>query len=413
MQNGDAAEQKWFDDFARASENSETLDRLVAAVNDRIVEGVPELRDPTLRPELEASTRSHWKGFLTVMNRHTIDVQPAPPIHDFALTLARRGFELPVLLSAYRIGQRATWDFITDLLRTDVTDPDLRSSVLLRFWSHATQWIDTVIESLIPVFTDEREQRQRGRLARRTEIAKAILAKQSVDIDSAATTLAYPLRQHHTAFTLRVEDEVPDFELHRLLELAAASVSAGLGGGQPLIISSGARSAWCWTARRSPQPTGQAIPELPQFVHATVGTCHPGLSGFRLSHVEAVAALAIAERYPAPVVRYEDVELACLASGILCDDARTAFVLRELGGLVCADDATRRMRDTLRVYLRQGCDAPSAGELLQLHANTVRYRVRQAEQRLGHGIHQRRFQLELALEIISVLGLPDVDSPQG
>jgi hypothetical protein len=82
--------------FDVASEDPETLDRLVAVVNDRIVEGVPELRDPTLRPELEASTRSHWKGFLTVMNRETIDVQPAPPIHDFARTLARRGFELPV-----------------------------------------------------------------------------------------------------------------------------------------------------------------------------------------------------------------------------------------------------------------------------------------------------------------------------
>jgi DNA-binding PucR family transcriptional regulator len=412
MHNGEAAEQKWFDDFALASESSQTLDALVAALNDRIMEGLPELADPTLRTELDASTRSHWKGFLTVVNRDTIDVQPAPPIYDFARTLARRGFELPVLLSAYRIGQRATWDFITDLLRTEVTDPDLRSAVLLRFWTHATQWIDTVIESLIPVFTDEREQSQRGRLARRAEIAKAILATQSINIDSAATTLGYPLRQRHTAFTLRVEDEVPDFDVHRLLELAAAAVSKGLGGGQPLIISSGARSAWCWTAQQSPAEADGAIP-LPEFVRATVGTCHPGLSGFRLTHIEAVAALAIAERNEDPVVRYPDVELACLAAGILCSDARTAFVYRELGGLVSADDATRRLRDTLRVYLKQGCDASSAGELLRLHANTVRYRVRQAEQRLGHGIQQRRVHLELALEIMSVLGVGEMESTHG
>jgi DNA-binding PucR family transcriptional regulator len=416
MQNEEAAEQKWFDDFARASESPATLDRLVAAVNDRIVEGLPELLDPTLRPELEASTRAHWKGFLAVVNRSSIDVQPAPPIYDLARTLARRGFELPVLLSAYRIGQRSTWDFITDLLRTELTDPDLRSSVLLRFWSHATQWIDTVIESLIPVFTDEREQWQRGTLARRAEIAKAILAKQSVDIDSAATTLAYPLRQHHTAFTLRVEEGVPDFELQRVLEVAAGSVSSGLGGGKPLVIPSGARSAWCWTAQHSQPASSQwdeAVPALPQFVRATVGTCHPGLSGFRLTHLEAVAALAIADRFEQPVVRFVDVELACLAAGILCADARSAFVRRELGGLVGADDATQRLRDTLRVYLKQGGDAAAAGELLQLHANTVRYRVRQAEQGVGHGVHQRRVQLELALEIISVLGFPESDPPTG
>lgn len=413
MQHQDAAEQAWFDDFARASENPATLDRLVAAVNDRIVGGVPELSDPTLRPELEASTRSHWKGFLGVVNRDTIDVQPAPPIYDFARTLARRGFDLPVLLSAYRIGQRATWDFITELLRTEVTDPDLRSSVLLRFWSHATHWIDTVIEALIPAFTDEREQWQRGTLARRTAIVQAILAKQSVDIDTAVTTLGYPLLQHHTAFTLRVDDAVPDYEVRNLLGLSAESVRTALGGGKPLFISSGARSAWCWTSQSSAPLAGGAVIELPRFVRMTLGTCHPGVAGFRLAHLEATAALAVAERYDAPVVRYGDVEIVCLAAGILCDDARTAFVQRELGDLIGSDHATRRLRDTLRAYLKQGGDAAATGELLRMHANTVRYRIRQAEQRLGHGINQRRVQLELALEIITFLGVAPMESSRG
>ena len=413
IQNPTAAEQQWFDDFGRASENPETLDRLVGVLNDRIVEGVPELRDPTLRPELDANTRSHWKGFLTVINRETIEVQPAPPIHDFARTLARRGFDLPVLLSAYRIGQRATWDFITDLLRTQVTDPDLRSAVLLRFWSHATQWIDTVVESLIPVFNDEREEWQRGALARRTGIVKAILAKQSIDVDAAVTTLGYPLQQNHIAFTLRVDDNVPDYELRSLLELSAGSVSTALGGGKPLVISSGARSAWCWTSQPSRPLADRAVFELPRFVRMTLGMCHPGVAGFRLAHLEAIAALAIAERYDAPVVSYADVEIACLAAGVLCEDARVAFVWRELGGLVGSEDATRRLRDTLRAYLKQGCDAAATGQLLRLHANTVRYRIRQAEQRLGHGIGQRRAQLELALEIISVFGIAEMEPAQG
>ena len=407
----DAAEQQWFDDFGRASESPAMLDLLVATVNDRIVEGVPELRDLTLRPELEASTRSHWKGFLAVMNRETIDVQPAPPIRDFARTLARRGFDLSVLLSAYRIGQRSTWDYITDLLRTQVSDPELRSAVLLRFWSHATDWIDTVIESLIPVFNDERENWQRGALARRAKTVTAILAKKSIDIDTAATTLGYPLRQHHIAFTLRVDDTVPDGELRRQLELSAGSVSAALGGGRPLVISSGARSAWCWTSRPSLFSAGGDSFELPAAVRMTLGTCHSGVDGFRLAHLEAIAALAVAERRDAPVVRYEDVEIACLAAGILREDAQAAFVRRELGDLIGSDPATRRLRETLRTYLKQGGDTAATAELLTLHANTVRYRIRQSEQRLGHGINQRRGQLELALEMISVLGIAETDSP--
>jgi hypothetical protein len=74
--------------------------------------------------------------------------------------------------------------------------------------------------------------------------------------------------------------------------------------------------------------------------------CHPGVAGFRLTHLEAIAALAVAEHYDAPVIRYEDVEIACLAAGILSDDARAAFVRRELGGLVGSDQATQRLRDT-------------------------------------------------------------------
>ena len=113
------------------------------------------------------------------------------------------------------------------------------------------------------------------------------------------------------------------------------------------------------------------------------------------------------------MVSYADVEIACLAAGVLCEDARVAFVRRELGGLVGSEDATRRLRDTLRAYLKQGCDAAATGQLLRLHANTVRYRIRQAEQRLGHGIGQRRAQLELALEIISVFGIAEMEPAQG
>ena len=84
---------------------------------------------------------------------------------------------------------------------------------------------------------------------------------------------------------------------------------------------------------------------------------------------------------------------------------------RELGDLIGSDPATRRLRETLRTYLKQGGDTAATAELLTLHANTVRYRIRQSEQRLGHGINQRRGQLELALEMISVLGIAETDSP--
>lgn len=395
----------WLDDFTRASESRETLDYLVKVVDDQIVESLPEFLDPTLRAELHASTRAHWKGFLAVVTRDRIEVRPAPQVYDLARTLARRGFELSLLLSVYRIGQRATWQFITLKLQSEVSDPAVRSAVLMQFWSHAAHWLDTTVVSLIVVFGEERERWQRGNLARRAALVNSIVAGQAVDIDAAVTTLAYPLRQNHTAFTLRVAESVPETDVQRLLESSARSVSMAVGGSRPLMISSGARAAWCWTSTPRPiPPATRTAPRLPRYVHATMGTCHNGLDGFRLSHIEALAALAVADRDDQPVVFFQDVELACLATGILGPEARTAFVRRELAGLAAADESANRLRETLRIYLRNGGDAAVTGELMQLHPNTVRYRVRQAEKLLGHSIQQRRVQVELALEIIGVVG---------
>lgn len=405
MNQSDAvAARHWLQEFARRSESSAVLDHLVTVVDDRIVEALPEFLDPTLRAELHASTRSHWKGFLAVVTRETIEVQPAPQIYDLARTLARRGYNLPLLLSVYRIGQRALWQYITSMLQNEVADPALRSAVLLRFWSHAAHWLDSTVESLIVVFTAEREQWQRGALARRAAIVSAILAGRVIDIDAAVTGLAYPLRQHHIAFTLRVDDNVPESDVQQLLESGARSISTALGGGRPLLISSGARAAWCWAPL--PRPVA-SVPDVESVRHVgvTVGNCHSGVDGFRLSHLEAMAALQVSDGRSAGLVRFADVEIACLATGILGPEARVSYVRRELGALAASDDATERLRDTLRVYLKHGGDAAAAGEVLRLHPNTVRYRIRQAEKRIGRPIAQRRVQVELALEIIGFLDI--------
>ena len=71
------AADRWLEDFARAAESTESLDRLVAVVTDRIVTALPEFLDPTLRPGLNASARGNWKGFLAVVASERIEVRPA------------------------------------------------------------------------------------------------------------------------------------------------------------------------------------------------------------------------------------------------------------------------------------------------------------------------------------------------
>ena len=61
-----------------------------------------------------------------------------------------------------------------------------------------------------------------------------------------------------------------------------------------------------------------------------------------------------------------------------------APVARELGALADDTAAAARLRETALAYLSAGGDARAAGAALVLHPNTVRYRIRQVEQVLGH-----------------------------
>ena len=61
----------------------------------------------------------------------------------------------------------------------------------------------------------------------------------------------------------------------------------------------------------------------------------------------------------------------------------TRFVRRELGGLADDDDTTRRLAATLLVYLDEQSSSSRTARRLALHDNTIRYRIRQAEQLLG------------------------------
>jgi DNA-binding PucR family transcriptional regulator len=80
------------------------------------------------------------------------------------------------------------------------------------------------------------------------------------------------------------------------------------------------------------------------------------------------------------------------------DEARR-FVAAELGPLGAGDDATRRLSSTLRVFLEEGASYVRAARRLGVHENTVTYRVRRAEEILGHRVRERQLELRAALRL--------------
>lgn len=72
--------------------------------------------------------------------------------------------------------------------------------------------------------------------------------------------------------------------------------------------------------------------------------------------------------------------------GLLVDhltDVRT-WAGRALGDLMRDDEATVRLRETVQVFLDARGSSTDAAARLHVHKNTVHYRVRKAEELLGH-----------------------------
>ena len=95
---------------------------------------------------------------------------------------------------------------------------------------------------------------------------------------------------------------------------------------------------------------------------------------------------------------------AGLASALCAEpEAARRFSRAELLGLDGDDPAAERLRQTLTAYLEEGNSPVRAARRLGVHEKTVVYRVRKAEELLGHPVAGRRAELELALRVRALL----------
>lgn len=70
---------------------------------------------------------------------------------------------------------------------------------------------------------------------------------------------------------------------------------------------------------------------------------------------------------------------------------------RELGRLGAPDAALDRVRETVSTFLRLGASVEQTAATLFVHKNTVRYRLAQAEELIGHPLTERRTEVAVAL----------------
>ncbi|WP_433661300.1 PucR family transcriptional regulator [Nocardia sp. CA-128927] len=410
----------WLAEYVYETMRTESIEHIVHRLDNAIIAQVPELADRDVRRDLAASTRAHARVMLSGITSDTFEYALPEEAHTFARTIARRGFELRMLLRTYHVGMEAVLDYMTETIDERPAPQEIERAVMLRMFERATKWVSFSVELLTDTYMEERERVLRAALNRRTETIRALLAGDELDLDQASARLGYRLNQRHIAFVLWTDESESgsgDGEVVGLLERVATRVAAEIGNGRVLTVASGSSGMWAW-AGLDELPDAVRIEEEPGAlelvaaglvespVRVAFGVPAGQVAGFRQSHREAVAARQVAERGPATAARvigYREVEIAYLAGAD--DAAMRGLIGRELRTLSGSDPNAARLRETLHAYLASHRSPEATAKLLGVHKNTVRYRIQRIEELLGHPIEQRSLPLAVALACVAAYGV--------
>ncbi|WP_433802235.1 PucR family transcriptional regulator [Actinomycetospora sp. CA-084318] len=382
---------------------------LTREMTEHFVEVIPEFRhDDAVRELMVSSTAANLSAIVDLLE-HGIAVDgltvPAAAA-EYARRFAQRDLSLEALLRAYRLGEHR---FVQWALR-GLGELDLDARTVLaaaaELGARTNRYIDQVIEGLIDIYEEERRTWDARSDAARAATIRAVLAASDLDVGAAEETLGAPLRGWHRGAVLWAPEPGPEMR-------AVEADLVGVAGRVPLSVLAEHDCLWVWwsaTTRPAVRPAALArLTAAHPGLRVALGGSGAGLAGFRTSHREAWRARALAELRPdgPAVVDYDEVALPALLAEHHED--LQAWLRRTLGGLAAGDEATGRLRETLHAYLAADRSSSEAAGRLHLHKNTVHYRLRRAEEVLGHPVTEGRLDVEVALLVCRHLGWPPVD----
>jgi hypothetical protein len=364
----------------------ERLPEIQAAIATRVyaISDPHDVADPAYLQGLNAALAAAVDYRLAVLEAGERRAPAVPPVLLAQARLdARDGVPLDTVLRRYFAGNALFGDFLVE----EAERAEVPSSALRRLLGAQATLGDRLVESVSEEHAREAKSWPSSSAERRRECVKSLLAGKLVD----RSELGYDLDAHHLALMAKGE-RAPE----------AVRVLAGRLDRRLLAVCREEEPVWaCWLGGRSPLEAESALRALeeisPDRVFVTVGEPGTGLSGWRLSHRQAKAALPIAERGGRAVLRYADV---ILQASILRDDLAAASLHQlYLEPLERARDGGKVGRETLRAYFAAERNVSSTAAALGVDRRTVTNRLRAVEDLFGRPLKDVATELETALRL--------------
>ncbi len=310
---------------------------------------------------------------------------------------AERGLHYAALLQAYRIGGRYIWELLVANADSSVREELLRAAADI--WAVTDDLSAQVTEGYRTMLAD--------RARRDTQVRSALLGTLlDGDVDVAeqlwesAAVLKLPRRSEFVVVT--AECPAPgDEALPRIEELLRRHNVAS-----------------AWRVDRDHQDglialtraydVDRLATELAAISRGRVGisSVFTRVDGAPHGRRESRVAAAAATPASAEVVRFEQHPLSALLAGT--PEGAQAMADNVLGRVLSlADDDRDLILETARTWLAADGSTSEAANLLHVHRNTVRYRLRRLEELTGRDLSRplAAAELHVALECSRILGL--------
>ena len=363
--------------------------RTVAAITTEVAEYRRGMAASTAAP-IGSAVEFALDSFLHLVTDETRTEAAAPPgtmleaAYELGRGEAASGRAVEALLAAYRVGARVAWGDLSAILVRRRSAAD----VVARFAQFVFTYIDELSSASVAGHRDELTSSERVREQRRERLAQALLADEPVEqVIVHAERADWPMPDTITVVILRTAHvgNLARLVAPNTLRLASDAV-AGLPSGDltVLLVPDAHRS-------RSALLTALA------GRGAVMGPTRP-VAGARISYQRALRVLKLVTVAGDAAVDTEEhlVDLVLSADAEALQDLRT----RALQPLAAVRAATAdRLVETLRSWLLHQGRRGDVAAHLNVHPQTVRYRMNQLRDLFGDRLTDPDAVLELLVAV--------------